>query len=570
MKRIRSLLTLCLLLSISTPAWSATQLFDSSGRVIANLRGTQSKRELKLSEIPRSLQCSVIAMEDARFYSHHGVDIRGTARALFADLIQRKKAEGGSTITQQLARNLYLSAEKSIQRKANEALLAIKLERTMSKDQILEMYLNRIYWGHGAYGAEAAAQTYFGKSARDLSLPESALLAGLVQSPENYSPFRSKDVAKRRQRIVLNRLAELGYIKPADAERYKRWPLRYSTEPGESYRAPYFTSWMIHHLSKRYGEDVVLRGNLKVWTTLDLSLQEQAEAMVKQLVNRKGARYRFNQAAFVLLDPRTGYIRALVGGKSFRESQYNRATMAVRQAGSTIKPFIYLTAFARGLSPEATASDTPVVYHLGNGKRWVPKNYGGEKDGIITLRQALERSNNVIAVKLLKQVGTGPVIETIRKAGITTPLADNLSLGLGSSEVNPLEMASAYGVFANGGLRVEPIPFTRVAEENGRILEEKKPEAHRVFDERSVARLNPVLSGVSARGTATGAGLGRPAAGKTGTTDNSRDAWFVGYTPQSVAALWVGNDQNTPMRGATGGSVCAPAWGSLMREVVKN
>ncbi|HBN08187.1 MAG TPA: penicillin-binding protein [Cyanobacteria bacterium UBA8530] len=573
MKKLKSLLLLLFLVLLPFQARGepvATQIFDSSGRGIAHLRGTEPKAEIPLREIPRALQCAVIAMEDARFYSHVGIDLKGTLRALFTDIAQRKKAEGGSTITQQVARNLYLNPEKSFARKANEALIALKLERTYSKDQILELYLNRIYWGHGAYGIEGASRTYFGKSCRALTIPESALLAGLIQSPENYSPFKSRKTALRRQHLVLNRLAELGYLKKDEAERYKRVPLHFSLKPGESFRAPYFTSWLVAQLSARLGKEAVQRGKLKIWTTLDLALQEEAEKLIKNLVKKEGRVHHFDQAALVAIDPRNGFIRAMVGGFDFEKSQFNRATMALRQGGSTFKPFIYLTAFSQGLSPEATCSDLPVPYSLGNGKKWTPRNFKNERDGILSYRQALEKSNNVIAIKLLNQVGVGEAIDTAHKLGLDTPFAPNLSFGLGACEVRPLDLASAYGVLANGGMRVEPSAVMRVEDAEGRILEEKKNSGHQVFDSRSVATLNQVLEGVVERGTGKGARIGRVAAGKTGTTDDSRDAWFVGYTPQLVAVLWVGNDKNSPMRGdATGGKICAPTWAKFMKLALK-
>lgn len=563
-------LSWALLLTPTAPALAATQIFDSQGRVMANLRGKAPRIEVPLAQIPRSLQCAVIAMEDARFYAHSGVDVKGTARALFTDIFQRRKAEGGSTITQQLVKNMYLNPQKTFQRKLNEMVLAMKLEQTYSKDQILEMYLNRIYWGHGAYGAEAAAETYFGKSCRALTIPESALLAGLVQSPEGYTPYRHKALAKKRQIIVLNRMAELGYITKQDAKRFERVPLRYAGIPGESYRAPYFTSYLVSQLSKRYGGDEVLRGNMRVWTTLNLDWQEYAEGLLKKLVTRYGTRYNFDQAALIAIDPRTGYIRAMVGGSDFQKSQYNRAVSAFRQAGSTFKPFVYLTAFNQGISPEATCSDTPVGYSV-NGKRWIPKNYAGERLGTVTYRKALEHSNNVIAVKLLKQVGVSRVIDTAKRLGITTNLPPIPSVGLGACEVYPIELASAYGVIANKGIRVEPLSFTRVVGSKGQTLEEHHPVGHQVMNPEAIRTLSSVLQGVILHGTGRGARIDREAAGKTGTTDDSRDAWFVGYTPQLVTAIWIGNDNNKPMSpAATGGKLCAPVWAKFMSYALKN
>ncbi len=565
-----ALVLIGLLMPLPAEAGMGAEILDWKGRRIALVRGTAKQKDLPLRAIPLVTRQAVVAIEDSRFYSHFGVDVRGTARALFTNLQEGRAAEGGSTITQQVARILYLSQEKTLQRKLNEAMFALKLEREYTKDQILEIYLNRAYWGHGAEGIEAASQTYFGKSCSKLNLPESALLAGLLQRPEGLTPLRNPDAAKKRQHIVLDRMAELSIITKADAAKAKRTKLRFAPNPDRSHQAPYFTAHLINQLTNRYGDDAIFRGDLKVWTTLDLDMQTHAEKLIANLVKTQGKRYRFDQAALVALDPRSGYVRAMVGGADYQKSQFNRAVQAKRQPGSTFKPFVFLTAFAQGISPDATASDAVASYPQANGKRWTPRNYDNESLGVTTLRKALEHSNNVITVKLLKDVGTGPVIDHAHRFGISTDLTRDLSLGLGTSVVTPLELTSAYGVLAADGMKAEPVTYFRITDAKGRVLEEIRPQAYRVMDPTPVRTLNGVLQGVVERGTAKRAAIGRPAAGKTGTTNDYRDAWFVGYVPQLVTSIWIGNDDNSVTKRATGGAVCAPVWASFMKTALKS
>lgn len=559
-----------LLAPLPAHAGMGTEVLDWQGRRITLIRGTAKQKDLPLREIPLHARQAVVAIEDSRFYTHFGVDLRGTARALFTNLQEGRAAEGGSTITQQVARILYLSQEKTLQRKVNEAMFALKLEREYTKDQILEIYLNRAYWGHGAEGIEAASLTYFGKSARKLTLAEGALLAGLLQRPEGLTPLRNPEAAKKRQHVVLDRMAELKVISKADAARAKRTPLRFAPNPERAQTAPYFIAYLTNQLTNRYGDDAVFRGDLKVWTTLDLDMQKHAEKLVADLVKQQGKRYRFDQAALVAIDPRSGYVRAMVGGADYQKSQFNRAVQAKRQPGSTFKPFVYLSAFAQGYSPEATASDAVVSYPQAGGKPWTPRNYDNEKLGVASLRTALEQSNNVITVKLLKEVGTAPVIANAHRFGISTPLTPDLSLGLGTSVVTPLELTSAYGVLAADGLKAEPMTYFRVMDAKGRVLEDVRPQPYRVMEETPVRMLNDVLQGVVTRGTAKRAAIGRPAAGKTGTTNDYRDAWFVGYVPQLVTSIWIGNDNNSVTGKATGGAVCAPVWATFMKSALKS
>ncbi len=565
-----ALLILALMPALPADAGMGTEILDWKGRRIALVRGTAKQKDVPLASIPLITRQAVVAIEDSRFYSHFGVDIRGTARALFTNLQEGRAAEGGSTITQQVARILYLSQEKTLQRKVNEAMFALKLEREYTKDQILEIYLNRAYWGHGAEGIEAAAQTYFGKSCRRLTLPESAMLAGLLQRPEGLTPLRNPEAATKRQHVVLDRMAELKLISKADAAKAKRKKLRFAPSPERSHQAPYFTANLVNQLTNRYGDDAIFRGDLKVWTTLDLDLQKQAEKQIAALVKSQGKRYQFDQAALVAIDPRSGYVRAMVGGADYQKSQFNRAVSAKRQPGSTFKPFVYLTAFAQGISPEATASDAVVSYPQAGGKPWTPRNYDNEKLGVVSLRKALEHSNNVITVKLLREIGTVGVIDNAHRFGVTTPLTTDLSLGLGTSVVTPLELTASYGVLAADGMKAEPMTYFRITDAKGRVVEEVRPQAYRVMPETPVRELNSVLQGVVTRGTAKRAAIGRPAAGKTGTTNDYRDAWFVGYVPQLVTGIWIGNDDNSVTKRATGGAVCAPVWASFMKAALKS
>lgn len=571
MKRLLPIALAVSLLLSAQPAKAGvgTEIYDARGRLVTVVRGKERTLYLPISEIPQVTRMAVIAIEDSRFYEHHGVDLRGLARAIWTDLRTHGKAEGASTITMQLVKEKYLTSAKTWSRKIDQAMMALEMEQKYSKDQILEMYLNESYWGHGAIGIEAAAETYFGHSARTLDLAESALLAGLLKGPEHYSPYHNLKDCIERQHVVLDRMAELGIISQGDADRAKRVRLRLPGAPGEAYQAGYFTSYLVNQLIARYGTDAVLRGDMKIQSTMDLETQEAAEKMVHQLVSRYGPRYHFDQAALVALNPTTGAILAMVGGASYKESQYNRAIFAHRQPGSTFKPFVYLTAFSKGIPATTTMTDQVVTYMV-NGHAYAPHNYQGEKEGTMTLRRALELSNNVVTIKLLNQIGPQSVVETARRIGITSPLRPTLSLGLGAYEVTPLELAAAYSVFAANGLRNEPIAYWNVRDASGHTLEEHHASPQRVFDEAPIRLLTDCLRGVVTHGTGTAAAIGRPVAGKTGTTSDSRDAWFVGYTPQLVVALWVGNDNNHKMaRSAAGGVVAAPTWGRFVKTVLK-
>ena len=582
-------LTFCLLIP-TAGAMAATRVYDARGTLVTELRGRGQHAQVRLADISPTLQKAVLAVEDARFYEHRGIDLRGMARALVVDLMRGGKVQGGSTLTQQLVKNRLKNRQKTLQRKVNEALLALELEQQHSKDEILEMYLNEVYWGSGATGIEEASQTYFKHACRSLTLSEAALLAGMLKGPERYNPFRNADLAFKRQSIVLDRMVETGFITEDEATRARRQRPQMPRTPGEVGKAPYF----LQYLTSRLGPVLETQGlnlyeqDLTIHATLDLPTQAIAEEVISDLVKTQGPKFGFDQAALVAINPSTGAVLAMVGGSGFRESPYNRASTALRQPGSTFKPFVYLAAFVQGISPEVRESDAPVTYRGANGKPYTPRNYRGEKEGTMSLRRALELSNNVITTKLRHRLGPARVVEVARRAGIVSPLQETLSLGLGAYEVTPLEIAHAYATLARDGIRTgvrvteDPdldtasMPATgsqrpetirtepwscRGVYLGNRAVYVPHVEAIRAIEPGPVRILTDVLRGVVLRGTGTAANPGRPAAGKTGTTSDSRDAWFIGYTPQLVTAIWVGNDDNHKMhRNVAGGTIVAPAW----------
>lgn len=547
----------------------ATRIYSADGQLIASLY-RENRNSIPLSQVPRLLERAVIDTEDADFYHHHGFSLRGILRAGVRNVQEGAYAEGGSTITQQLARNLFLTSEKSFTRKIAEILLAIQIERRLTKDEILERYLNQVYFGEGAYGVETAAEVYFGKRAQDLTLPQCALLAGLIRAPSYYSPYEHPARARVRMAEVLQRMVEMGDITPQEKATALAAPLNLVERRNAGLvgiRAPYFVSYILPTLLKRYGEDAVYTGGLRVYTTLDLRLQEAAQAAVRQGID-EALRQHLNvhQGALVALDPRTGYIRAMVGGYDFRTSQFNRAWQAHRQPGSAFKPFTYTVALMRGIPPTHLLLDAPIEFTLPDGKVWAPQNYDKQWHGLITMRYALEHSINVASVRLEQEVGPGAVVALAHRMGITSPLQPNLSLTLGSSDVTLLEMVSAYGVFATEGIRAEPVAILKVTDRRGKVLEEHTPDRHVVLSPEVAYLMTDLLKGVVERGTGTAANIGIPEAGKTGTTDDYRNAWFIGFTPSLVAGVWVGNDDDSPMNRVVGGSVPARIWASFMKQ----
>lgn len=537
-----------------------------------------------LREIPGGLRDAVLAVEDHRFYSHFGVDLSGIVRAAYANFRQGRIVQGGSTITQQLAKMLFLTPDRSFQRKVKEALLALELEKRYSKDRLLELYLNQIYLGHGAYGVEAGARTYFGKSLQELTLPQVALLAALPRAPGSYSPFERPELAQKRRAVALARMVEEGYITPAQAQQANAAPLGLVAPERRRGSGQYFLEYLQQSLEAKFGTDLLYKGGLSVYTTLNPVMQRSAEQALREGLQAIGARYRVKAAgpgaaasavpegAVLVVEPQTGYIKALVGGSDFARSEFNRAINARRQPGSAFKPFVYVAALEAGRTPADLIDDSPVSYTAGPGKTWEPENYDGKFRGTITLQQALEESVNVPTIRLAEQVGVGPVMEVARRLGIQSPLQANLTLALGSSDVTLLELTAAYAALANQGIRMEPIAIRHVTDSQGRLVEENIPQGREALKPAVAYVITQMLRGAVERGTAVNArALGRPVAAKTGTTNDFSNAWFVGYTPSLVAGVWVGHDRvRTLGHDETGARAALPIWLALMREIVKD
>jgi len=637
-----------------------------------------------ISKIPEHLIRAVVAVEDSKFWLHSGLDYLAILRALSKDILARRIKEGASTITQQLAKVVFLSPERTIIRKLKEMVLAFKIEKNMTKEEILELYLNKIYFGHGAYGVEMAARKYFGKSVSDIDLAEAALLAGLIKAPNKYSPYNSLERAKKRQKIVLNRMKEEGYISEQQLEEAYREPLYLSSLGHDEDEYSYFLEYIRKYLEDRYGQEMIYKGGLKVYTTLDRDIQKAAvkalkeglrkldkrqgfrgpighkeidvekemrsvghpkevlmrpgdlltatvlkvygnraivktrgiigrlplsgAKWVKKLIDKDGRLIkRFKnlrltdilrpgdiiyvrvkdtkgkmpiftleqeplvQGAVVAIEVSTGYIRAIVGGYEFKKSEFNRAIFARRQAGSVFKPVIYATAMDNGFTPASIIIDEPLVYESNEFGDWVPENYDKRFHGPTRLREALAYSRNIVTVKLLQEIGVEKVIKFARALGIKGPFPHNLTLALGSLSVSPLEITSAFCVFARGGVRMEPIAVKYILDSNGNIIENNKPRGKRVISPQTAFLATSMLEDVVNHGTGWRAkALGRPVAGKTGTTNEYRDAWFIGYTPDLAAGVWVGFDEMRSLgEGETGSKAAAPIWVSFMKEAIK-
>jgi 1A family penicillin-binding protein len=546
-------------------------IYDMNGTLLDSLHDEANREVVDLNQISPNLKRAMLAIEDSYFFSHHGINPSGIARASVANFTEGETVEGGSTITMQLVKNLFLTPERSMSRKVAEAVLSLRLEQVFTKDQIMEMYLNQVYWGHNTYGAETAAKSYFNKHASELNLAESAMMAGLIQAPEVFSPFVNYQTAKQRQHLVLDRMQKIGWITAAEEEEAKAMPLKL----GEitSFRvsqAPYITDAVIQELTSRFGKEAVLQGGMRVQTTIDLDLQRKAEETVREgLASIQNQGVYADQMALVAVDPRTHFVKAMVGGVDYGKSQYNRAVQAFRQPGSAFKPFVYYAAFASGkFAPDSTILDTPVSYPDGDGY-YTPQNYDGGFAGAMTLRQALAQSRNIPAIRLGQEVGINRVVEISRTLGIKSPMEPVTSLPLGSVDLTPLEMAGAYATFASGGWHSETTTIAQVTDSKGNVLLDNTPKPQLVLDPWAVAALNSTMQDVVNRGTATAARLDRPAAGKTGTTSSERDIWFAGYVPQLSTAVWVGNDDYSPIgKGATGGTYVAPVWRNFMLKAL--
>ncbi len=547
-----------------------TYIYDVKGVQLASLHDEANREVVPLNRISPNMKRALLAIEDDRFYYHQGVNLTGVGRALNANFKKGGVSEGGSTITMQLIKNLFLSQKRQFSRKLAEAVLSIRLEQIFRKDEILEMYLNQVYWGHNNYGVETAAQSYFNKHASELNLAEGAMMAGAIAAPEKYSPFSNFKAAKKRQEQVLNRMVELNWITPAEEKKAKEYKLKLGKiKTWQSSKLPYITDAAIEELNQRFGKETVRKGGMRIQTTIDYDFQIAAEKVVQNAYERLG-RNKY-QISLVAIDPRTHFIKAMVGGVDYKKSSFNRAMYANRQPGSSFKPFVFYTAFATGkFSPESSVYDGPVRYRDGSGY-YSPRNYGGGYSGAMSIRTALMNSTNVPAVKLGKEVGLDKVIQTCRTLGIKSPIEPVVSLPLGAVGVTPVEMAGAFATFASNGWQSETTTILRVTDSDGNILLDNTPQPTLVLDSWATAQINSALQSVVNGGTGKEAAIGRPAAGKTGTTSSERDVWFVGYVPQLSASVWIGKDDFTPLgRGVTGGTYAAPIWRSFMREALKN
>lgn len=536
-----------------------------NGEILQQI-GPATRETIKIGEVPKTLTEAFLATEDQRFKKHHGVDYLGILRALLSNIQAGDIVEGGSTITQQLARIVYFNQERTVARKLKEMLMAQRIEKAVDKNTILERYLNLVYLGSGAYGVADAAWVYFSKPVKDLTLPEMAMIAGLPAAPNDYSPLSNPKIAKERRDVVLVRMQNNGFITKAQADEAIATPV--VTKPSNPKRlerqANYFTDYIQQELPKYVSKEKLAQQGLTIETTLNVDWQNAAEEAVQETVKREGRWQGFKQASLVAIDPRTGQIKAMVGGKDFYNQQFNRVTQAKRQPGSTFKTFVYTTAVAAGISPNRGYLDAPYTVD-----GYTPKNYGDKFRGWVNIRDAFTHSVNIVALKTLIDVGWKPTIDVAKKMGIESTLHPTYSLALGASEVNLLELTSAYGTLATQGLQTNPYGIHRILDQHGKVIYEGKIKSERAIDQETAAIMTWMLRNVVKDGTGRPAQLkNRPVAGKTGTSDEARDLWFIGYIPQMVAGVWLGNDDNKPTSGAS--STAAYTWHQFMEKVVKD
>lgn len=540
---------------LRVPERAPNVVIRASGGELIGSRGFGHGTDVGLGQLPPYLPLAVMAIEDQRFRSHFGVDPLGLVRATLVNIRAGRVVQGGSTITQQLAKNLFLDSDRTFSRKIQEMILAVWLESEFTKDEIMEFYLNRVYFGAGTYGVEAAARQYFGKSARHVTLTEAAILAGVLKAPSRYAPSRNRELAEERAYLVLNNMVTAGYISAADGQMAVDQPptlVRRARATGSNYVA----DWVSDLLPGFIGST---KDDIIVETTIDLDLQAAAEISVRSVLEERGLEMNAGQAALVAVGM-SGEVRALVGGRSYADSQFNRVINAARQPGSAFKPFVYLAAIERGLTPETIRRDEPVRF--GN---WAPENYSDEFEGDMTLRRALSKSVNTIAARLAREAGVRNVVGAAHRLGITADLHNNLSLALGTAEVSLFELTSAFVPFANGGQGILPHVISRIATADGKVLYERHGSGTgRIVDELHVAMMNDMLGETIRSGTGRRAAFDWPAAGKTGTSQESRDGWFIGYTANLAAGVWVGNDDAKPTNRVTGGNLPAEIWRDFM------
>jgi len=558
---------------------AVTRIYSADNQLLAELFA-ERRDPVPLMNMPGHLKQALITTEDRKFYSHGGVDLKGIARAIVRDIRAGEFVEGASTITQQLTKTLFLTNKKTITRKIKEAILAFQLERRYTKDEILALYLNQVYFGSGAYGVASAAQLFFGKAVGELNLPECALIAGMPKAPSRYSPLVNLDLATRRRNIVLKQMLVTGLLTQQQYQEATDSPVRLAKRVPANQAAPYFVEYITPKLEEAVGEFQLYKGGLTVFTTLNAKLQQAAREAGSKGLDRLRQRMLRNrienpapQYALVALDGASGGILAMVGGRDYARSPFNRATDAYRQPGSAFKPLVYASAIENGYSQDRLILDAPVVYRQGAAnKPWQPQNYSKGFKGEITLRQALALSKNIPAVRLIEALGTPAVIDFARRAGIQAPLQSNLSLALGTSEVSLLELTAAYAVFPNGGHHIKPFGVTAITDTSGQILWKNTRQKKVTMQRDAAAVMTDMLTGVISEGTGRKARiLGRRVAGKTGTTNDYRDALFVGFSPALTAGVWVGRDDGGPLgRGETGARAALPIWIDFFRVVFQD
>ncbi len=545
----------------------SSRIYSSDEKLIAELY-LERRTFIPHYKIPDHVKKAFVSVEDIRFYSHPGVDFIGIMRALWRDIKARSIVEGGSTITQQLARMLFLKPDKSIKRKIKEAAISIQIEKHYTKDEILGLYLNQTYFGTRAYGIEAAAQTYFGTSVNELTVGEASLLASLPKAPSLYSPFRNPDRAKERRSIVLKQMLNHRFITKAQYEEAEKEPLPRSPH-FRKYEAPYFMELLRQELEAKYGIEIYTVG-YRIQSTIDLKMQQAAEEAIRKGIGSIEKRVNPEvQASLIAIDRRTGHIKAMVGGSDFWKNQFNRATQALRQPGSAFKPFVYITAIENGMKSADHIIDSPISFKGARpGQLWSPKNYDGEYYGTVTLKIALAKSLNAATVRLADSIGIKNVIETAKRLGIKSELQPYLPLALGASDITLIEMVSAYSTFG-AGQKVEPISYERILNRDGMIIEETKPVVKDLISSEDVEEMRGMLRAVVEEGTAQKAKeLGRPIYGKTGTTNDYTDAWFIGFDDRLVVGVWVGRDDHTPIGNKeTGARAALPIWIEFMKKV---
>ena len=553
---------------------AVSQYYDNDDKVIYTTASAEHRLPVKFDKVPKAVRNAFISIEDNRFYEHGGIDYRGTLRAFISN-ITGQEVQGGSTITQQLAKNAFLSQERTISRKIKEAFLAKQLENKYTKDEILTMYLNQIYFGEGAYGVESASLTYFGKHIQDVNLAEAATLAAIPKSPNYYDPMENPKANKERRDLVLDQMVKYGHITQEEAQTAKaaNVKIRAASSGAKKDLRSYFFDYITQLVIDKFGADALYKGGLKIYTTLDSSMQGYAEDALKYLpdIYTNDPDHLIQpQAGVVAIDPTTGYIKAMVGGRG--QDKFNRAVLAQRQPGSAFKAFVYLTAMDQGMTAATTVEDKPLVRG-----GWAPQNAGGGWHGTVTLRTALSKSYNIPAIRVALKVGTDNVLKMAKAAGITTLVesgtyTDNnpaMALGGLSKGVTPLDMATAYGTIAANGVYHKPVAIRKIVDRNGKIIYEHKDEGKQVISAKAAYQTTDILKDVLVSGTAAGSGLGRPAAGKTGTTDSSKDAWFVGYTPNLSCAVWVGDDRSRSMGSMYGSGAPLSIWHSFMTRAVQ-